>query len=308
MRISRGRDVVGSDLYKYCQVFGSEYRRGLDWWIGFTHHLHELLGTTSNYSAITDLHASQITTHCPFPAWYVSNSRSLATASNSGDTSVSTTDVVTVRRISRNWTHSAGLSAINWTGCPSSLFYKHFARAESKTPFFYCCVRVRGKVFTEPLLTNSRLFIRLLHSNGCTSCLFRGLCLATGLYAKTPSSLSLPLCVLCIEYLKWTPGGDVMPIRPYVSFARLTRKLAKAVMLPNCIQKMTGSNIGWDTDYTDWVFVVVVDFPSSTRKFPGEYINLLNGRFLSLYFQFIIQCRPKTPCCTVWDSDNVDKI
>jgi hypothetical protein len=44
-------------------------------------------------------------------------------------------------------------------------------------------VRFRWNVFTQPLLRNGRLFIRLLRSNGCTRCLFRGLCLATGLYA-----------------------------------------------------------------------------------------------------------------------------
>jgi hypothetical protein len=44
-------------------------------------------------------------------------------------------------------------------------------------------VRFRGNVFTEPLLRNGRLFIRLLHSNDCTHYLFRGLYLAMGLYA-----------------------------------------------------------------------------------------------------------------------------
>jgi hypothetical protein len=37
-------------------------------------------------------------------------------------------------------------------------------------------------VFTDPLPRNSRLLIRLLHSNGHARCLFRGLCPATGLY------------------------------------------------------------------------------------------------------------------------------
>jgi hypothetical protein len=39
-----------------------------------------------------------------FPTCYVFNSRSLATSSNSGDFSASRAHVVTVRRISRNWT------------------------------------------------------------------------------------------------------------------------------------------------------------------------------------------------------------
>jgi hypothetical protein len=54
-------------------------------------------------------------------------------------------------------------------------------------PHFHCncivvCVSFRRDVFTGPLLKNGRFFIRLLHSNGCTR-LFRGLCLAKGLYA-----------------------------------------------------------------------------------------------------------------------------
>jgi hypothetical protein len=40
-----------------------DYRRALDRWIGFTDHLYTPLGTTSNYSAIVDLHSLQITTH-----------------------------------------------------------------------------------------------------------------------------------------------------------------------------------------------------------------------------------------------------
>jgi hypothetical protein len=67
-------------------------------------HLLTQLGTTSNNSAIADLHTLQITaantkssTDCS-----VFNSRSLATASNSGDFLASRADVATVRRISRN--------------------------------------------------------------------------------------------------------------------------------------------------------------------------------------------------------------
>jgi hypothetical protein len=54
------------------------------------------------------------------------------------------------------------------TGCPISLLYNSSVRTTSQTPSFYCCVRVRfrGNMFTEPLLRNGRLFIRLLYSNG----------------------------------------------------------------------------------------------------------------------------------------------
>jgi hypothetical protein len=50
----------------------------------FTDHLYTRLGTTSNYSATANLHGSQIATAC-----CVFNSRSLATASNIGDSSAS---------------------------------------------------------------------------------------------------------------------------------------------------------------------------------------------------------------------------
>jgi hypothetical protein len=75
---------------------------GLD--IGFIDHLYAPLGTTSNYSAITNLHTLKITTAPAelFAVCCVFNSRSLAMASNSGDPSASRARVVAVRQISRN--------------------------------------------------------------------------------------------------------------------------------------------------------------------------------------------------------------
>jgi hypothetical protein len=57
----------------------------------FIDHLYKRLVRTSNYSATANLHNSQISiSHAkPFPACYVLTSRSLATASNSGDSSAS---------------------------------------------------------------------------------------------------------------------------------------------------------------------------------------------------------------------------
>jgi hypothetical protein len=71
---------------------------------GSIDHLYTPLGTKNNYLAIADIHTLQITTACvkPFPSFCVFNSHSLATASNSGDSSASRAQVATVRRISRN--------------------------------------------------------------------------------------------------------------------------------------------------------------------------------------------------------------
>jgi hypothetical protein len=62
------------------------------------------LGNTSNYSAIADLHTSQITAANTksSPARSVFNIRFLVTDVNSGDSSASRAWVLPVRRISRN--------------------------------------------------------------------------------------------------------------------------------------------------------------------------------------------------------------
>jgi hypothetical protein len=60
--------------------------------IGFTDHLYTQPGTTSSYRATAILHTSQIITAPAksFAAFYVLNTRSLVTASNSEDSSAST--------------------------------------------------------------------------------------------------------------------------------------------------------------------------------------------------------------------------
>jgi hypothetical protein len=64
-------------------------------WIGYWIYWHHS-GTTSNHSVTADLHALQVTTATakPFPACCVSTSRSLTTASYSGDSSVSRAQVL----------------------------------------------------------------------------------------------------------------------------------------------------------------------------------------------------------------------
>jgi hypothetical protein len=62
---------------------------------GSIDRLHTPLGTTNIYISIAKIHTSQITTASAkhFPACFFSNSRSLSTASNSGDSSISLAQV-----------------------------------------------------------------------------------------------------------------------------------------------------------------------------------------------------------------------
>jgi hypothetical protein len=80
---------------------------------GFTDHLHTRPGITSNYSATANLHNSQMTTAPakPFPACCVSTSRSLAMASNSGDSSDSRSRVLSPQPPMQNWTELTELKS-----------------------------------------------------------------------------------------------------------------------------------------------------------------------------------------------------
>jgi hypothetical protein len=132
---------------------------------GFIDHVYTRLGTTSNYSATANLHNSQIATaHSkPSPACCVFIRRSLVTAPNSGDSSVSRLQVLSSQPPMRNRT--------NVVPC---LYVTSRHRPHRKHPVSnrkYCCLHIRchGNVFTEPLPRNCR-------------CL-RSHCSATGLYA-----------------------------------------------------------------------------------------------------------------------------
>jgi hypothetical protein len=48
-------------------------------------------------------------------------------------------------------------------------------------------------------------------------------------------------------------------------------KLIKAVKLMTCIREVLASNLGWDTDYSDSVFVILLR-PSS--YIPGQHLKL----------------------------------
>jgi hypothetical protein len=114
---------------------------GLDWWTGFIDHLCTPLGITSNYKLllISALYKSQQLLLSLFQS-AVFTSRSLETASNSGDSSASLSHVVTVRWISRNWTLSPIIFKIN---------PRHGPRRKQPV---YCC----RDAFTAPLHSNGR--------------------------------------------------------------------------------------------------------------------------------------------------------
>lgn len=83
-------------------IYGCDYKRSMIWWLD----LLTLLGTTSNYSALADLHTLEMTAANTksSPARSVFNSRSLATAPICGDSAASCTqDLVTA-------VHAEGLS------------------------------------------------------------------------------------------------------------------------------------------------------------------------------------------------------
>jgi hypothetical protein len=109
----------------------------------FIHHLYTGLGTASNYSATVNLHNSQITTtHAkPFPAWCVFTSRSLVSASNSGDSfyTDSRTELTRLPRLSSR--KLLGSDHVETT---------HFQQ------YLYCCASAFccGNIFTDPLPRN----------------------------------------------------------------------------------------------------------------------------------------------------------
>jgi hypothetical protein len=71
-----------------------ESRQGFGLDIGFDDHFNKQLVIILNYSAIADLHTSQIARPTPFPARSVFTNRSLVTAPDSGDSSASRPQVL----------------------------------------------------------------------------------------------------------------------------------------------------------------------------------------------------------------------
>jgi hypothetical protein len=136
-------------MYLGCMWLQTGY--GFD--IGFIEHLYTPLRTTGSYSTTTNLHTLQFTTAPTklFPACHVFTSRSLATASSSGDSSASHVQAPPLpthselpASYSLDWTGSLSLLSLSCRAQlhsaqhyqPSALFfYNHFARTEQKTSF-----------------------------------------------------------------------------------------------------------------------------------------------------------------------------
>jgi hypothetical protein len=102
-----------------------------------------------------------------FLACCLVNSRTLTTASNSCDPSASRPHVVAVRRISRKWTHSAGMEFSLY-----SLGTDPRENTASKSPFDFmggCLAVVRISLTCYwPLPRNACSFSRSLHNNSIT--------------------------------------------------------------------------------------------------------------------------------------------
>jgi hypothetical protein len=106
---------------------GCDYRRGIDWIFDILTHLYIPLRITSNYGIIANLHTLQLTTVSAknLPVCNSFNSRSLVTASNSGDSSASHAQVLLLQPpVQNSWKpstqlqrhlFSVSLAELHWT-------------------------------------------------------------------------------------------------------------------------------------------------------------------------------------------------
>jgi hypothetical protein len=145
---------------------------------GFIDHLYTPLGTTSNYSATANFHNSQTTTAPakPFPACCVFTTRSLATASNSGDSSASRAQVLCHSHSYRSQLNCQSLPSLP---CRTQLNWLE-SESESESELLYDW-RFTAKQFvlaTSPLRFTTRIFIFQLNTCGyspyVTSSMTRG--------------------------------------------------------------------------------------------------------------------------------------
>jgi hypothetical protein len=147
---------------------------------GFTEHLYTRLGTTSNYSAIADLHTLQIT----IPACCIFISRSLAEASNNGDSSSSYAEVLSSQPPVHN-------STLNWQ-----------LTSEWVVPTVFKIIPLHAssrKCFQQYSYVKRRVYRAVAQQRLLSHCLFIGLCLATVLYATI--SFVYQKIVILVNYM-----------------------------------------------------------------------------------------------------------
>jgi hypothetical protein len=134
----------------------SDYRRGLDWWIDLltTYTYDSELQVITAPPLISTIRKSPQHPLSLFPARYIFISRSLATASYSGDSSASRAEVLTSQPSMQNWT------ILNWL-CSMLITSRHGPRRN--TPFSLlqsnCCI-------IKNLPSNENVFTEQLHNNG----------------------------------------------------------------------------------------------------------------------------------------------
>jgi hypothetical protein len=144
-------------------------RRGLDRWIDLLTTYNTRHGTTSNYGATANLHNSQITRAPakPFSVCCVFTVRSLATASNSRDSSASRAQVLLSQPPVQNSHQCPQLPPANCQQSPLDLDWhclQHFGSNHIENAvsivvaqqYLNCCLRIRCRrsVFTEPMPRN----------------------------------------------------------------------------------------------------------------------------------------------------------
>jgi hypothetical protein len=80
---------------------------------------------------------------------------------------------------------SASVAELNWLDCPSRLLYNHFSGTISKTPFFIVALEFVSAGMYLPNRCSETAVCLFAYSiaKAVLVILFRGLCLATGLYA-----------------------------------------------------------------------------------------------------------------------------
>jgi hypothetical protein len=140
----------------------SDYRRDCDWWMDllttFTHDSD--LQAIAASTLISTIHKSRQNLRSLFTACCVFTSRSLITTFKSADSSASSAQILSSQPPVQNSVQISlsyrTANQLNWTHCYNCPGYIFSARSIWKTLFFYCCVRVLCRGFTQLLPRNGR--------------------------------------------------------------------------------------------------------------------------------------------------------